>query len=640
MVINVHELLVEIKDKITNLEKSIKLKNDNELLKILVYDYLENGSIEDRDLFIKMINYDVALTVKGHQKFSNDLEIAKLVNSKDPNYNCYFADEILNKEDKMFKVFLEEVKEFINKTKFNNLIYSMSATVPDKKLLLKMIKFNPLLIYKGHPKFKDDLEIAKMIVKHDVLVLFDEKERTDEASLIDERIELLFNYFSNGVKEQLVNDDLTLSDFLIDGTLENKELFIKMVNYNYKYICKGYPGLFSELEIAELIFEKDPTAILNLIYNKSIENKNFLIKLIKYNPGLIYKGYDYFKNDIELAKLIREENKCFLGYFTDEVRQDLEEEFNNYDVIVDGTVTDKELFIKIINSDSKYICKGHHTLYNDLEISKLILEKNPKFIVNFSDQLIEKLFEKNKEIVYNIDNGTITNKNFLIKLIKYDTELIYKGHQIFFNDLEIGKIVASSYPNYIDYFSEETREKIIGDDLRLGYIIKNGSVKNKNFLIKLINYNPVFIVKGDPKIFSSDIDIALLINSKNSIYLNYFSKETVEKVNKIKDDLIELLKKDGMCLKDANDIFRKDIVMINIAIDQNPKAIEFSLNDRLIYNKKTMLRLVEEDGKYLQYASDSLKEDFEIAFTSVSNCKEAINYVSPKLKDKINYLFS
>jgi len=554
---NIHISLSEIKDKIIDLEKSIKLKENEELLTTLVYDHLENGSIKDRDLFIKMINYDIVLTIKGHQKFKDDLEIARLVYDKDPNKIYFFSKEMR--------------KNFIAK----NYDSIEGGTVIDKDFFIKLIEYNRNLICKGHPDLYNDLEIAKLIFK---------------------KIPNFIKNFSEEINEKLFEMDKNSANFIADGTVTDKDFFIKLINYDSVLICKGHQDLF---------------------------------------------------NDLEFAKLITQKNIKYSIYFSDEVNEKLFEIYKNIvNFIKDGTIKNKGFLIKLINYNSVLISKGHPDLYNDLEIAKLIFKKIPNFIKNFSEEINEKLFENNKDVAKFIKNGSIKNKDFIIKLINYQPELIIKAHNDlyenvkkrnfnYYNNYDIAIVVVRHCSSYIKYFSEKVKEKIFDTDPGLVFNIQVDSVTNKAFLIKLINYKPVFINRGDSDLFSNDINIALLVHSKDAKYLDYFSSKTILKIK----ETIELLKKDGMKLKDVDDIYKRDIATVNIAVEQNPKAIEFSLTDKVIEDKKTMMKLVEENGKYLQYASDLLKEDFEICFTAVSNFQRSLNYVSPSIKKKIKSFF-
>lgn len=63
-----------------------------------------------------------------------------------------------------------------------------------------------------------------------------------------------------------------------------------------------------------------------------------------------------------------------------------------------------------------------------------------------------------------------------------------------------------------------------------------------------------------------------------------------------------------------------------------PEAIEITKMRENRENREYVLKTVKENGKLLEFAEDSLKDDYEIAKEAVRNNPEALEFVSDRLK--------
>jgi len=74
---------------------------------------------------------------------------------------------------------------------------------------------------------------------------------------------------------------------------------------------------------------------------------------------------------------------------------------------------------------------------------------------------------------------------------------------------------------------------------------------------------------------------------------------------------IIILKQDGSKLKDVCDVLKDDGPIVNVAIKQYPRALQYA-SSRLQNNIKIVRTAVKKDGMALKYASQRLKENKEI----------------------------
>lgn len=63
-----------------------------------------------------------------------------------------------------------------------------------------------------------------------------------------------------------------------------------------------------------------------------------------------------------------------------------------------------------------------------------------------------------------------------------------------------------------------------------------------------------------------------------------------------------------------------------------PEAIQITNMKNNRDNREYVLKTVKENGKLLEFAKESLKDDYEIAKEAVKNNPEALEFVSERLK--------
>ncbi len=86
----------------------------------------------------------------------------------------------------------------------------------------------------------------------------------------------------------------------------------------------------------------------------------------------------------------------------------------------------------------------------------------------------------------------------------------------------------------------------------------------------------------------------------------------------------------GLSLKYASEKLKQDDKVVLAAVKQNPWAI--TIADKICRNnKKIVLTAVSQDGRILKHVSEKLKIDSDVFFTAISNYKDSIIYVLPKL---------
>jgi len=132
------------------------------------------------------------------------------------------------------------------------------------------------------------------------------------------------------------------------------------------------------------------------------------------------------------------------------------------------------------------------------------------------------------------------------------------------------------------------------------------------------------------------IKLAIEKDIKNIKYIdNKFLLENL-KINHI----TVLLNKYPLYLEYLPERFRAEEDYCRRAVLKDFKAIEFVLNKKVLEDKTLFLIMLDKDGMLLEYASESLRNDFEIVITAVTQNKEAKKFITKKLSDKIISMFN
>lgn len=177
----------------------------------------------------------------------------------------------------------------------------------------------------------------------------------------------------------------------------------------------------------------------------------------------------------------------------------------------------------------------------------------------------------------------------------------------------------------LDFLEEMVNRGLVKDSylLTLEKDLKEELVEFKDLDIKF---------KNNPRI----IEIALQKDLRNVKYIQ--SKLLLEKLRI--NEITVLLNRYPLYLEYLPLVFRKDQDYCKRAVLKDFRAIKFVLNKEVLEDKNLFLNILDKDGMLLEYASDALKNDFEIVITAVTQNKESKKFISKEINDKIISLFS
>jgi hypothetical protein len=136
--------------------------------------------------------------------------------------------------------------------------------------------------------------------------------------------------------------------------------------------------------------------------------------------------------------------------------------------------------------------------------------------------------------------------------------------------------------------------------------------------------------------------------SKDKNFVKIAIEANSENINYIDDSIVEdfikhfknLLKEDGLKLKDCPFSIQNNKELCNLAINQNFEAFKFVKNEELLNNRNLALELVDKNGLLLEFVNENLKKDFEVVITAISNNNDVKEFISDEIKEKIISLFS
>lgn len=105
-----------------------------------------------------------------------------------------------------------------------------------------------------------------------------------------------------------------------------------------------------------------------------------------------------------------------------------------------------------------------------------------------------------------------------------------------------------------------------------------------------------------------------------------------------KSEIIDLVKKDGMELKNLSYFMRNDKVVCLEAINQNPLSFEHVINKEIKYDRELIIALLNKEPLIYQFIQEHFKYDIEMAVTALSRNKEVVKYVPQIIWEKLTTL--
>nr|CAG4714939.1 unnamed protein product [Naegleria fowleri] len=195
-----------------------------------------------------------------------------------------------------------------------------------------------------------------------------------------------------------------------------------------------------------------------------------------------------------------------------------------------------------------------------------------------------------------------------------------------------------------------------GDELQFA---SQNILNDKEMQLAAVKQFPDACVFFSSSEFKKDNEFALKMVQQNGLILLYVPN-TLENYREI---VLAAVKQNGEALNWAHGNLAMDKEIALEAIKQNKKALRFVAEDllldyefmltalKLIFpefshlttfdysNKDIMMKLVQENGMLLEFASDELKNDRDIVLNAVNNNGNALEFASDGLKNDIEITF-
>jgi len=179
----------------------------------------------------------------------------------------------------------------------------------------------------------------------------------------------------------------------------------------------------------------------------------------------------------------------------------------------------------------------------------------------------------------------------------------------------------------------------------------NNANGTKYYYMFLLNDNRLYRYnyrRLNPDIVNGDINITCINTGFNNdgifeLYVkiiyetsgsndNIFNENEMHIIYKLNDLLLCLLNNNGHYLQYISNELRNDKEIALTAVSTNWRALQYA-SDELKNNKEFVLKAASQNGLALQYASGELKHDIEIVLKAVSQNGLALQYASNELKN-------
>jgi len=184
---------------------------------------------------------------------------------------------------------LNNIQEYITTLNSGVSLYDLPQEAQEDKTIVShaLTRFNYIncMTY-IHTKFRDDKEIAKIVLSKDgtQLSYFSDRIKRDEK-LIDIAIS---------------NNGLAIKDCKIRNVINSKELALKTIEttpYAIQYFSKN----IRKDEEVMLSAIKKISSTYKFIYPTLKHKKSFLLKVVKQKPTTLYYFCNKFKNDLDIC---------------------------------------------------------------------------------------------------------------------------------------------------------------------------------------------------------------------------------------------------------------------------------------------------------------------------------------------------
>lgn len=527
-----------------------------------------------------------------------------------------------------------------------NILYEFNN---DKENVLKLLKYNPLILQYANEKFKDDIDVVSEAIRKDVDAAVYASERilgTKEIvlDLLDIRPGV-YKYITDELKndEEIVFRYLKYCNYIspnityqyITDSLKNNKEFLKKTAER----INNYSGIFNiasfelknDKDFINYFFNEDKEVfkLLDIDYIEENFNEKDIFEIIKEDP-LNYKILPQkFKlnHDIGIETIRRLED----------LYADYEDEYYSpSDVLDKELLNDKEFIIKALETHIVGLNELNSELSNDKDIAKIILKNNPYAYkhtlgneIKKDEEIVLFVLEKQPLLIIDAGDKILNNKNIIDKINFHNSNLLFHGCEVFKN-----------YP----YIVEKIKEGIHKDIKENKHVLShfhNNIMNDKEFLIEILKKKPQDIKIIDPKFYDDkDVMIIAIEFDKNIKYIG----------NKLLSD------------KDiVNILLEKNIDTNKIKLDENSdketvlkfldkqlkggKPVLKYLSDELKKDREVVTKALEKNGYNLQFADVSFKDDKKLVALALKDGVSNIKYASIELQsvyvtkiNRVNYI--
>lgn len=552
-------------------------------------------------------------------KNDKDLIIASLKSA--PNAYKFIGESLKKDEEFMGDIFTNYLND--------NAIKDIIKTTLDPNLF----KLAPDNIRKDETFIKSLISASQKILK-DILEYIPESTKSTRSmfmtiiKIIPEYYETVKKENFYGLDEKYIALDCyelrpSTANYFSESLLSDEsfmlEIFKNSKKYNLDFILDASSGF---LKITEDFAMKSlrlvPDFFRHDTFKKFTQDKDFMRKMIKEDPQYAIFADTKVINSQEMIQLISTQSKSMPLLY------------GIYDFFNEKSEKKKLLAIGLVKNNGLNLYVLPYWLKNDITVVDYATSQNIKSIQYASEAIL-------------------SDENTLLFLFKYNGDIF--DESIWNNKNENPVDLLKNEKTFYKFFKEN----------RIVYKYADIDLKKKNVKLALDAVSDIpEMLQYVPDDLISDYSNGI---AETAIFTDPKCIEYIKEGDKIRDSyeiMKRLVSKDGMVLNYVSERLRGNFDIVLAAVKQNPKSIRF-VNERSIFeneeiaqivlikegkaleffspeirsNKQLVIMAVKSDqiGSVLQYVSDDLKNDFDVANAAVENYGLALKFVSDVLKD-------
>ena len=456
--------------------------------------------------------------------------------------------------------------------------------------------------------------------------------------------------------------------------LKNNKAFIKQaLEKRGSLLQYASNELKKDIEVVMLAVKQDGEA-LGYASNLLRDNKEIVKTAVRqYGPALYYAS-DILKDDKDIVMTALYNEGRSIQYASERLRKEKNmvlyaiknhHKEGTYDnplrYISTELKNDRDVVMAAVKNNGGSFQYAGDKLRNDKEV---ILCAITNFKGVYSDHPLKYTSEElknDKDVI----TAAIQKKGWLLE---YASESLKK-------DLDICLIAVKENLGALEYVDKSIRNKkeFVIEQLKRGQLnFENIRKELKNdrevILLTVSNYkgnsrdHPLNHVSDDIK---NDKEIVMAAVKQNGSYLNYASdslKNDIEvalcainnysgsvydhplqytsALRNNKDIVMAALHNDGRSLQYASETLKNNREIVITAVKKIGQALSFA-SDSLKDDKDIVMAALHNDGRSIQYASEKLRNDRDIVMTAVKNNGESFKYAADTLRnDKEVILFA